>query len=66
MERFDCHSTIKITIGPRNNIAKLVLKHELIHAPPKDITVPQNIKEYIKENIDLLPQKIYAQLLTMV
>ncbi|RIB12830.1 hypothetical protein C2G38_2327609 [Gigaspora rosea] len=62
MERFDCHGTIKITINQSNNIAKLVLKHELIHAQPKNVIVSQDIKEFIKENINLLPREIYAQL----
>ncbi|CAG8833027.1 20941_t:CDS:2, partial [Gigaspora margarita] len=62
MEQFDCYSTIKITISQSNNTAKLVLKHELIHAQPKDVIVSQDIKEFIKENINLLPREIYAQL----
>lgn len=62
MERFDCNGAIKITINQSTNIAKLVLKHKLIHERPKDITVPQTVKEYIKENIDLLPREIYARL----
>ncbi|CAG8695571.1 3890_t:CDS:2, partial [Gigaspora rosea] len=62
MERFNCHGTIKITISQSNNTAKLVLKHKLIHAQPKNVIVSQDIKEFIKENINLLPREIYAQL----
>lgn len=63
MERFECNGTIKISINQSINIAKLIFKHKLVHEKPKDIAVPQSIKEFIKENIDLLPREIYAQLI---
>ncbi|CAG8793302.1 43654_t:CDS:2, partial [Gigaspora margarita] len=63
MEQFDCSGTVKITINQsNNNIATLSLKHKLIHEQPKDITVSQDVKEFIRENIDQLLREIYAQL----
>ncbi|CAG8819273.1 12373_t:CDS:2 [Gigaspora margarita] len=63
MKWFNCSSAVKITISQlNNNIATLSLKHKLIYEQPKDITISQDIKEFIRENIDLLLQEIYAQL----
>lgn len=62
MERFNCNGTAKITIDKQTNKIKLVFKHNLIHARPKDVAVPQSIKEFIEKNIDLLPREIYARL----
>ena len=59
MARFDCNGIIKITINEANNMAK---QHDFLHKRPSNTTVSQEIKDYIKENIDLLPREIYAWL----
>ena len=62
MERFNCKETIKIAINEVTKIAKVTLQHDFLHACSNIVTIPQNIKDFIKENIDLLSQKIYARL----
>lgn len=62
MERFDCEGTVKIAINEVTKIAKVTLQHDFLHARPNIVTIPSNIKNFIKENIDLLPREIYARL----
>ena len=62
MDRFDCNGVIKVTINETNNMAKLSMQHDFLHKRPSNTTVSQEIKDYIKENIDLLPREIYARL----
>jgi hypothetical protein len=63
MERFDCNGVIKVIIN-QSNMAEVHLQHDMLHAKPKDTSVPQSIKDFIQENIDLLPREIYARLVS--
>jgi len=65
MEWFDCDGTIKIVVNQVTKIANVTLRHDFLHIRPKIklTTIPQNIKDFIKENIDLLPREIYARLI---
>jgi hypothetical protein len=63
MERFDCNGIIKIAINEVTKLAKVIIQHDFLHTRPKIVTIPQNIKNFIKENIDLLPREIYARLI---
>ena len=63
MERFNCNGVIKIIINEVTKIAKVALQHDFLHTRPNIVTLPQNIKDFIKENIDLLPREIYARLI---
>ena len=62
MKRFDCNGIIKVTIDKSNNVAILSVKHDFLHEKPINVEVSQEIKDFITENIDLLPREIYAQL----
>jgi len=62
MNRFDCNGIIKITIDEANNTATLSMQHDLLHKRPSNTTVSQGVKDFIKENINLLPREIYARL----
>lgn len=64
MERFDCNGVIKVSINRSTMMAEVHLQHDFLHAQPKDTSVPQNIKDFIHENIDLLPREIYARLVS--
>ena len=55
MERFDCNGIIKIAINEVTKLVKVIIQHDFLHTRPKIVTIPQNIKNFIKENIDLLP-----------
>jgi hypothetical protein len=61
MQRFTCNGVIKVSINESTNMAEVFLHHDL-HAKPRNISVPDKIKEFIKDNIDMLPREIYAQL----
>ena len=63
MDWFDCNGVIKVTINEANNMAKLSMQHDFLHKRPSNTTVSQEIKDYIKKNIDLLPREIYARLI---
>src|SRR2546421_11105796 len=58
MERFKCDGVIKIAINEVMKIAEVTLQHDSIHVQPKITKIPQNIKDFIKENIDLLTREI--------
>ena len=47
MDRFDCSGLVKVAIDVANNMVKT--------------TASQEIKDYINENIDLLPREIHAR-----
>jgi len=63
MERFSCNGLIKITINNTSHVAKLTLQHNILHQRPKKVSISQEVKTFIKENIDLLPREIYSQLI---
>src|SRR3954454_24810366 len=63
MERFNCNGVIKIAINEVSKNAKVTLQHDFLHVQPSITSIPQNIKDFIKENIDLLPREIYARLI---
>jgi hypothetical protein len=62
MERFNCDGSIKIAVNQVTKMAKVMLQHDFLHVRPNITTIPQNVKDFIKENIDLLPREIYARL----
>jgi hypothetical protein len=64
MERFNCNGVIKVSVDNPNNIVSLSVKHDFLHLRPANVEVSQDIKDYIKEHIDLLPREIYAQLVS--
>lgn len=64
MERFHCNGVIKVSINPSTNMAEVHVQHDFLHPRPKNISVPENIKDFIRDNIDLLPREIYARLVS--
>jgi hypothetical protein len=64
MEKFKCNGIIKVFVDNQNNMVSLSVKHDLLHQRPTNVEVSQDIKDFIKEHIDLLPREIYAQLVS--
>ncbi|RGB39365.1 hypothetical protein C1646_803616, partial [Rhizophagus diaphanus] len=62
MKRFTCDGTIKISIDKNMKISEIELRHKDLHTRPVNKSVPQSVKDFIKENIDLLPREIYKRL----
>ncbi|RIB21017.1 hypothetical protein C2G38_2034726 [Gigaspora rosea] len=62
MEQFQCSGAIKITINQTTNLAYIKISYSILHKKPNDVSVLQNIKDFIEKNIDLLPWKIYTRL----
>ena len=62
MERFDCKGRMKILVDETERTAHIVVKHHILHDLPPDVTVPETIKQFIKDNVNLFPQNIYSQL----
>jgi hypothetical protein len=63
MKRFECDGILKISINKTTQVAKVSLYHKDLHAKPIDTSIPQDIKNFIASNIDLLPREIYARLI---
>ncbi|GBC06809.1 hypothetical protein RclHR1_07060002 [Rhizophagus clarus] len=61
-ERYNCEGIIKISIDEYTQIAEITLLHKDLHMKPIDKSLPQSVKDFIKENINLLPREIYARL----
>ena len=64
IERFDCGGFIKISINEITQMTEVTLYHRILHEKPMDMSITQNIKDFIKNNIDLLPREIYARLIS--
>src|ERR1051325_10262387 len=62
MDRFNCDGLVKISINIDTCIAKVHLKHNILHKRPEWFGVTEAIKEYIKKNTSLTPSDIYKQL----
>lgn len=59
MIRYNCEGYIKISI--HEDLALLEMKH-LLHQTRADISIPLDVKQFILNNIDLLPHEIYKRL----
>lgn len=55
---------LKVTIDIATNIFQVHIIHEHLHPPPLNHSVPDSAKDFIKENINLLPREIYAKLVS--
>lgn len=62
MKRYDCHGEINIVVNLEMKIASVNVVHEILHELLKEVSVPKCVKDFIGENIDLLPKEIYARL----
>ncbi|GBB87485.1 hypothetical protein RclHR1_13980003 [Rhizophagus clarus] len=62
MKRFDCHGEINIIVDLEMKTASVNVVHEMLHELPKEVSVPKCVKDFINENINLLPKEIYARL----
>ena len=60
MKWFDCHEEINIVIDLKIKTASVNVIHKILHELPKEVSVPNCVKDFISENIDLLPKEIYA------
>ncbi|GBC07411.1 hypothetical protein RclHR1_07440016 [Rhizophagus clarus] len=62
IDRFDCDSTIKITINITNLQAEIDYTHGILHKRPERHPINENIKEFINSQLHLSPAEIFAQL----
>ncbi len=60
MNRYSCEGCVKITFY--QDFANIKMQHYL-HPTPPDILISPEIKNFILDNIDLLPREIYKQLI---
>ncbi|RIB24758.1 hypothetical protein C2G38_2167684 [Gigaspora rosea] len=61
IKRFFCKGQVTITISQDFTCANVEIYHKL-HPPRLDNSISSEIKQYILENIDLLPREIYKRL----
>ena len=62
MERFHCGGVIKISVDITKQMFEVKLVHTNLHIRPINKSVSQDVKDFIKDNIDLLPREIYYRL----
>ncbi|CAB4442178.1 unnamed protein product [Rhizophagus irregularis] len=62
MKRFDCCGEINIIINLEMKTTLVNVIHKILHELPKEVSIPKCVKDFISENIDLLPKEIYARL----
>lgn len=60
MKRFDCCGEINIVIDLEMKTASVNVIHKILYELPKEVSIPKCVKDFISENIDLLPKEIYA------
>src|SRR5207249_7319357 len=65
MKRFACDGIIKISINKTTQISEVELRHNDLHTRPVNKSVSQSVKDFIKDNIDLLPREIYKRLVNV-
>ncbi|CAG8857278.1 28760_t:CDS:1, partial [Gigaspora margarita] len=58
MDRYDCNRMIIISINHTTLIATIYIRYHLLYPYPKDVSISDDIKQFIMNNIDLLPHKI--------
>jgi hypothetical protein len=61
MHRYTCNGCIKITIFEDLASSNIEIKHHL-HPKKADTSISPEIKQFIVDNIDLLPREIYKRL----
>ncbi|CAB4481914.1 hypothetical protein RhiirA1_469807 [Rhizophagus irregularis] len=61
MHRYTCNGCIKITIFEDLASSNIEIKHHL-HPKKADTSISPEIKQFILDNIDLLPREIYKRL----
>ncbi|PKK58528.1 hypothetical protein RhiirC2_645079, partial [Rhizophagus irregularis] len=49
MDRYNCKGRIKILIDETEHIAYIVIKHHILHNLPPDVSIPETIKQFIKD-----------------
>ena len=55
---------IKINLNITANIFQIYIIHEYSHSSPLEHSISDDIKIFIKENVNLLPHEIYAKLVS--
>ena len=64
MERFHCQGGLTIRIDLKNSTTiYIALKHNYLHTQRENITVSDDIKDYIRNHLNILPREIYNQLI---
>ena len=60
MSCYTCNGCVKITI--HENLSSNIKINHLLHSTRPDISIPSEVKQFILDNIDLLPREIYKRL----
>jgi len=61
MKRYNCKGCIKITINEDLTLSNIEIQH-ILHPTQPNVSVPSEIKQFIWDNVDLLPREIYKRL----
>lgn len=63
MRRFECDGWLHITVLANSNVVDITCKHNLEHLPYVNIDLPDQWKDYIKENARThTPGQVYGSL----
>lgn len=61
MSSFNCNGWLHITVWDDSDIALVKLTHEIDHVPYWKIDVPENVKTFVLENLELTPTKVSSR-----
>lgn len=64
MDSFDCHGWLFITISEGANDVLVRLKHEEDHAPYWHIDIPDEVKKFVHDNVEMRPGQVRSLLST--
>lgn len=58
MDTFECKGWLHITVTEGCNVVTVKLKHEDDHVPYWKIDVPQDVQDFIRENLSMRPTQV--------
>lgn len=58
MARFDCHGWLHITLSNDDHTALVKITHGDSHIPYYCIDVPEDIKKFVYENLNMMPSQV--------
>jgi hypothetical protein len=62
MARFKCNGTLKVKLNESSNRISLELLHDVLHPRPEKCGVTEEVKEKIRQQLELVPKDIFASL----
>ncbi|CAG8848268.1 20812_t:CDS:1, partial [Racocetra persica] len=62
--RYACEGLLSIAIDLANNYANIKLSHKHLHQRPRHISVSEQVKQYIRENLVFRASELHREIIT--